>query len=68
MINRRSFSIVLLIIGSILISFGGLIMRSMNSADSWQIIFYRAIGFVLSFAIILLFRYRKNFIIVDYFP
>ena len=62
MINRRSFSIVLLIIGSILISFGGLIMRSMNSADSWQIIFYRALGFVLSFTIILLFRYRKNFI------
>jgi len=62
MINRRKLSIVLLIIGSTGISLGGLIMRSMNSADSWQVIFYRAFGFVITFTIILFLRYRNNFL------
>jgi hypothetical protein len=38
-IPERKLSIILLIIGTIGISFGGLIMRSVSTADSWQIIF-----------------------------
>ena len=48
-IPERKLSIILLIIGAVGISFGGLIMRSVNTADSWQIIFYRALSFVIIF-------------------
>ena len=39
MVNKNTLSIFLLIIASIVISFGGLIMRNINSAYAWQIIF-----------------------------
>ena len=62
MIYLREFSIFLLIVGSIGISFGGLIMRNMNDANAWHIIFYRALGFIFSFTLILIYRYKKNVI------
>ena len=62
MIYSREFSIFLLIVGSIGISFGGLIMRNMNDANAWNVIFYRALGFIFSFTLILIYRYKKNVI------
>ena len=59
MISPRKFSVLLLIVGSIGISFGGLIMRNMNDANAWQVIFYRALGFIFSFTIVLIYRYKK---------
>ena len=46
MISNRNLSILLLIIGFVGISFGGLIMRNINTADPWQIAFYRALAFL----------------------
>ena len=43
MISNRNLSILLLITGSVSMSFGGLIMRNINIADPWQIAFYRAL-------------------------
>ena len=60
-IPERKLSIILLIIGTIGISFGGLIMRSVSTADSWQIIFYRALSFVITFSFVLFYKYRNQF-------
>ena len=60
-IPKRKLSIILLIIGTIGISFGGLIMRSVSTADSWQIIFYRALSFVITFSFVLFYKYRNQF-------
>ena len=58
MISNRKLSILLLITGSVSISFGGLIMRNINNADPWQIAFYRALAFLFSITLILFHRYR----------
>ena len=58
MISNRNLSIILLITGSVGISFGGLIMRSINNADPWQIAFYRALAFLFSITLILFHQHR----------
>ena len=49
---------VLMVVSSVAISFGGLIMRSMEAAGPWQIIFYRAIALVAAIVLILVIQYR----------
>ena len=60
MIIKSTFSIFLLIIASIVISFGGLIMRNISHADAWQIIFFRSLSFVIIMSIILCQQYKKS--------
>ena len=62
MISPRKFSVLLLIVGSTGISFGGLIMRSISSGDPWQILFYRSLSFSITISIILFFKYKLKFI------
>ncbi len=56
---RRVFAMVLMVVSSVAISFGGLIIRNMEDADSWQINFYRSIALLIAVTIILLFQYRR---------
>ena len=60
MIFKSTFSIFLLIIASIVISFGGLIMRNISHADAWQIIFFRSLSFVIVMSIILCQQYKQS--------
>ena len=57
-ISNRNLSFLLLTIGSLGISFGGLIMRYINSADPWQIAFYRGLAFLFSIFLFLYYKYR----------
>ena len=57
-ISNRNLSFLLLIVGSFGISFGGLIMRYINSADPWQIAFYRGLAFLFSIFLFLYYKYR----------
>ena len=57
---RRGYAMVLMLLGSIVISFGGLAIRNIETADNWQINFYRSIAFGLAISIVLLFRYGKT--------
>ena len=57
-ISNRNLSFLLLIVGSLGISFGGLIMRNINSADPWQIAFYRGLAFLFSIFLFLYYKYR----------
>ena len=56
---RRGYAMVLMLLGSIVISFGGLAIRNIETADNWQINFYRSIAFGVTISIVLLFRYGK---------
>ncbi len=57
---RRGFAMMLLIVSSVGISFGGLVLRSMETADAWQINFYRSLSLIAAIAIILAYRYRAQ--------
>ena len=58
--SNRNLAILLLIISSISISFGGLIMRNIHFADAWQITFYRSLAFTFSIALILSYKNRSS--------
>ena len=57
---RRGYAMILMLIGSTIISFGGLAIRNIEMADNWQINFYRSIAFGIAISIVLLFRYGKT--------
>jgi drug/metabolite transporter (DMT)-like permease len=57
---RRGYAMVLMLVGSIVISFGGLAIRNIETADNWQINFYRSIAFGIAISIVLLFRFGKK--------
>ena len=58
--NSKYHSIILLIIATTGISFGGLIIRNLDSSDAWQVAFYRGLGFVITIIFILIYRYKKH--------
>jgi len=52
---------LLVLMGAICLSFGGLIVKSFEGANLWQILFWRQIFFSIIVALYLLFTYKKNF-------
>ena len=58
--SRLGYAMILMLIGSITISFAGLAIRNIEIADNFQINFYRAIAFGFSVSIILLIRHGKT--------
>ena len=58
--SRRVFAMILMIISSVVISFGGLVVRSMEVADTWQINFYRSVAFLAAVALVVGLRHRRN--------
>ena len=57
---RRGYAIILMLFGSTTISFAGLAIRNIETADNWQINCYRSVAFGLAVSIVLLFRYGKT--------
>ena len=55
---RRVYAVGLMLAGSIAISFGGLIIRNIENADTWQINLYRSVALVTAVLLLLVFRYR----------
>ena len=58
--SKRLTALILMAAGSVAISFGGLLIRNIEQADGWQLVFYRAIGMLVSVSIILMIRYRRH--------
>jgi len=52
---------LLVFLGAVCLSFGGLIIKSFEGANLWQILFWRQFFFSLFVALYLLFTYKKNF-------
>ncbi len=59
---RRVYAMAIMIIGSVVISFGGLLIRSMEQADVWHIVLYRAMSLMGAITIFLLFQYRGRMV------
>ena len=51
---------LLVFFGALSLSFGGLIVKSFEGANLWQILFWRSIFFILVVSIFLTITYRKN--------
>ncbi|MEE8365576.1 MAG: DMT family transporter [Gammaproteobacteria bacterium] len=56
--SRHGYAMLLMIAGSITISFGGLVQRNIEFADAWQVIFYRSLGMFVVMAVFVAARYR----------
>lgn len=61
--SRHGFAITLMVLGSIAISFGGLVQRSIEVATPWQINFYRSIGLILAISAIVALQNRGRFFV-----
>ena len=57
-LTNRFLAIALLTLGSVLISFNGLVIRHIESAENWTVIFYRGCSFSAAIFSFLIFRYR----------
>lgn len=55
---RRAFAMGLMVTSSIMMSFGGLIMRNIEQADAWQVNFYRGLALATAVALVILVQYR----------
>ena len=51
----------LVFFGAITLSFGGIIVKSFEGANPWQILFWRQIFFSITVVVYLFFTYKKNF-------
>ena len=59
--SRRGYAMLLMVLGSIAISFGGLIQRNIEVATPWQIYIYRSLGLFVVIAVILMIQNRGRF-------
>lgn len=56
--RRYGFGVTLVIIGGIFLSLSGILLRNLEAASGWQILFYRGFAFSATLLILLLIRYR----------
>ena len=57
---------VLVFLGAVCLSFGGIIVKSFEDANLWQILFWRQFFFVIIVALYLFATYKKKFFIIFY--
>jgi len=55
-----AYGVLLVLAGGACLSLGGILLRNLESADGWQVLFYRAITFFVTLFAILAARYRGN--------
>ena len=56
--RSHTLGVALALGGGICLSMAGVLLRHIESADGWQILFYRSISFFITLFVILCFRYR----------
>lgn len=57
---QRLLAVFLMVVSSVVISFGGLVQRSIEAADAWQINVHRSLAFIIAVFIILLIQCRRD--------
>jgi drug/metabolite transporter (DMT)-like permease len=58
--RRYGFGITLVVIGGFFLSTSGILLRNIETASGWQILFYRGLTFSLTLFLLLLVRYRAG--------
>lgn len=64
--TRRTAGVVMVLLGGTCLSTAGVLLRYIESANGWQILFYRGMFFFLTMVIFLIVRYRGRFLSVLY--
>ena len=59
--SRHGYAMLLMVIGSVAISFGGLVLRNIEVATPWQINVYRSLGLIVAIAAIVAIQNRGRF-------
>lgn len=60
--SRHGYAILLMVLGSTAISFGGLVQRSIEVASPWQINVYRSLGMIVAIGAIVAIQNRGRFV------
>jgi len=58
--NRYLLGVIIVLAGGAFLSTSGILLRIMDNADGWQIVFFRSLTFFFTILTILVFRYGKN--------
>ena len=58
--NRYLLGILIVLAGGVFLSTSGILIRIMDNANGWQIIFFRSITFFLTILIIMIFKYGRK--------
>jgi len=56
--RRYGYGVSLVVIGGVFLSTSGILLRNLEAANGWQILFYRGLAFSLTLFLLLLLRYR----------
>lgn len=59
-ISRRSYAMALMVLGSVIISFTGLIIRGMEGADALHVNFYRGLALSATIFGVMLWRFGRQ--------
>lgn len=58
--RRYNYGVTLVIIGGFFLSTSGILLRNIETASGWQVLFYRGFTFSLTLLLLLLIRYRSG--------
>lgn len=58
--RRYGFGVTLVLVGGLFLSTSGILLRNLEAADGWQVLFYRGITFSITLFLLLLLRYRAG--------
>jgi drug/metabolite transporter (DMT)-like permease len=58
--RNYGLGVLLVVIGGVFLSTNGIMLRNIEQASGWQILFYRGIGFSITLFLIILFHYRAK--------
>ena len=58
--RKYGLGVLLVVIGGIFLSTNGIMLRSIEAADGWQILFYRGFAFAVTLFLLLAIRYRTG--------
>jgi len=58
--NKKIFGTLIIFIGVFFVSFGGLIVKSFETENPWQILFWRQLFFAVTIMIFLIFKYKNK--------
>lgn len=58
--RNYTFGVTLVVVGGVFLSLSGILLRNVESASGWQILFYRGIAFSTMLFLILLVKYRSK--------
>ena len=60
--RRYAYGVTLVVIGGLFLSTSGILLRNIEAASGWQILFYRGFTFSLTLFLLLLLRYRAGIV------